>query len=66
MERKSGLPMVKLFRDKETGAQEAEVVLDDPRSATGIVSWFNGIVKLLPVTTAKSLKVFVVVIFGSN
>ncbi|BBM98992.1 hypothetical protein MPTK1_1g17820 [Marchantia polymorpha subsp. ruderalis] len=42
VERKSGLPMVKLFRDKETGAQEAEVVLDDPRSATGIVSWFNG------------------------
>jgi hypothetical protein len=34
--------MVKLFRDKETGIREAEVVLDDPRSAPGIVNWFNG------------------------
>jgi hypothetical protein len=42
VDRKSGAPMVKLFREKETGVQEAEVVLDDPRSATGIVNWFNG------------------------
>jgi hypothetical protein len=35
VDRKSGAPMVKLFREKETGVQEAEVVLDDPRSATG-------------------------------
>ncbi len=42
VDRKSGAPMVKLFRDKETGIREAEVVLDDPRSAPGIVNWFNG------------------------
>jgi hypothetical protein len=42
VDRKSGAPMVKLFRDKETGIREAEVVLDDPRSAQGIVNWFNG------------------------
>lgn len=33
--------MVKLFEDK-MGGREAEVVLDDPRSAAGIVNWFNG------------------------
>jgi hypothetical protein len=33
--------MVKLFEDK-MGGREAEVVLDDPRSGAGIVSWFNG------------------------
>lgn len=39
--------MVKLFEDK-MGGREAEVVLDDPRSGAGIVSWFNGIPLLLP------------------
>jgi len=42
MDRKTGAPMVKLFEDK-MGGREAEVVLDDPRSGAGIVSWFNGI-----------------------
>lgn len=42
VDRKTGEPMVKLFEDK-VGGREAEVVLDDPRSGTGIVSWFNGI-----------------------
>nr|PNR41542.1 hypothetical protein PHYPA_018945 [Physcomitrium patens] len=41
VDRKTGEPMVKLFEDK-VGGREAEVVLDDPRSGTGIVSWFNG------------------------
>lgn len=47
MDRKTGAPMVKLFEDK-MGGREAEVVLDDPRSGAGIVSWFNGIIRLLP------------------
>lgn len=33
--------MVKLFKD-EMGGRDAEVVLDDPRSGAGIVSWFDG------------------------
>ncbi|KAL3701607.1 hypothetical protein R1sor_019629 [Riccia sorocarpa] len=42
VDRKTGSPLVKLFRDKESGLQEAEVMLEDPRSASGFVSWFNG------------------------
>lgn len=41
MDRKTGAPMVKLFKD-EMGGRGAEVVLDDPRSGAGVVSWYNG------------------------
>lgn len=33
--------MVKLFKD-EMGGRDAEVVLDDPRSGAGVVSWYDG------------------------
>eukprot|EP00246_Nothoceros_aenigmaticus_P018184 TRINITY_DN9418_c0_g1_i1.p1 TRINITY_DN9418_c0_g1~~TRINITY_DN9418_c0_g1_i1.p1 ORF type:complete len:361 (-),score=58.94 TRINITY_DN9418_c0_g1_i1:225-1307(-) len=33
--------MVRVYRDK-TGLREAEVVLDDPRTAPGLVNWYNG------------------------
>lgn len=55
--------MVKLFKD-EMGGRDAEVVLDDPRSGAGIVSWFDGKKCWLPKFLTR---VFLfMVVFDSN
>lgn len=55
--KKTGLPMINLYTDRETGKLkgEATVSFDDPPSAKAAIDWFDGMVFGF-LTAQKSIK----------
>lgn len=56
--KKTGLPMINLYTDRETGKLkgEATVSFDDPPSAKAAIDWFDGMLVKVDHTSAFSLK----------